>query len=319
MTEEVIETAPIEEERQSMAEQAINVIPKENVTPQSSEISAIEQEARNMGWTPKEEFSGDPEIWVDAKEYVARKPLYNQLRNARREAKDNKETMKKFVELIQKQSEMSIDRDKQKIEQERVQAIESGDVNAVKSFDQQMQQLEDQKKAYNELLNQSSSEQISYDSAPQSQSSVDPAAYNFAERNRSWFVRGDGLGAPMTPLNVAMTSYAQQIEGQLSQNHPEWTYPQVLSEVERNVKATFPDNFGGQKVNKTTVETNIGARPMNFKSKEAGLADLSQKEQQVIREMARAAGVKKEDMEKWTKRYIDGLKKTGYPFQPKED
>ena len=33
---------------------------------------AVEQQARELGWAPKEEFKGDPEKWVDAHTYVER-------------------------------------------------------------------------------------------------------------------------------------------------------------------------------------------------------------------------------------------------------
>jgi len=34
--------------------------------------SDVEQEARNLGWRPKEEFQGNPDQWVDADEFVER-------------------------------------------------------------------------------------------------------------------------------------------------------------------------------------------------------------------------------------------------------
>lgn len=36
------------------------------------ENQQIEVEARRQGWRPKEEFSGDPSVWVDAKQFVER-------------------------------------------------------------------------------------------------------------------------------------------------------------------------------------------------------------------------------------------------------
>lgn len=35
-------------------------------------MSEIEQQAKEMGWRPKEQFKGDPDKWVDAEEYVER-------------------------------------------------------------------------------------------------------------------------------------------------------------------------------------------------------------------------------------------------------
>lgn len=39
---------------------------------ESQTPEAVEQEARNMGWVPQEDFRGNPDHWVDAEEFVLR-------------------------------------------------------------------------------------------------------------------------------------------------------------------------------------------------------------------------------------------------------
>ena len=34
----------------------------------------VEDEAKDMGWRPQEEFSGDESKWIEAREFVERKP-----------------------------------------------------------------------------------------------------------------------------------------------------------------------------------------------------------------------------------------------------
>lgn len=46
-----------------------------------TEVADHETKAREMGWTPKEEFKGDPDKWVDAKDWVERAPLYDNKQN----------------------------------------------------------------------------------------------------------------------------------------------------------------------------------------------------------------------------------------------
>jgi hypothetical protein len=43
-----------------------------SVDNQELEGQEVEVTAKNMGWTPKEEFKGNPDHWVDAEEYVER-------------------------------------------------------------------------------------------------------------------------------------------------------------------------------------------------------------------------------------------------------
>ena len=35
-------------------------------------MEEIEQKAKAMGWSPQEEFRGDPDKWIDAAKFVAR-------------------------------------------------------------------------------------------------------------------------------------------------------------------------------------------------------------------------------------------------------
>ena len=58
----------------------------------NNEPNPVETKAREKGWKPLEEFDGDPETFVPAKEYVEREPLYKALHKANREIKKMKET-----------------------------------------------------------------------------------------------------------------------------------------------------------------------------------------------------------------------------------
>jgi len=48
----------------------------------------LADKARASGWRPKEEFEGDPDEWVDAGEFVRRKPLFDQIHNLKKQAKE---------------------------------------------------------------------------------------------------------------------------------------------------------------------------------------------------------------------------------------
>ena len=45
----------------------------------------VEATARTQGWKPKEEFTGDPALWVDAKEFVGRAPLFDKIKGQSKE------------------------------------------------------------------------------------------------------------------------------------------------------------------------------------------------------------------------------------------
>src|SRR3990172_4739307 len=58
------------------------------VTPDSAEASA-----RAQGWKPKEEFTGDPALWVDAKEFVGRAPLFDKIKTQSKDLKEIRKTV----------------------------------------------------------------------------------------------------------------------------------------------------------------------------------------------------------------------------------
>ena len=67
----------------------------ENNTPDNTEqkpveYSKIELEAMEMGWRPKEEFNGEEDDFIDAKEFVRRKPLFDKIDSTTRELKQFK-------------------------------------------------------------------------------------------------------------------------------------------------------------------------------------------------------------------------------------
>ena len=53
----------------------------QNLEQEAPELSPIEQKAIQMGWRPKEQFEGDEEEFIDAKEFVRRQPLFDRIEN----------------------------------------------------------------------------------------------------------------------------------------------------------------------------------------------------------------------------------------------
>ena len=251
--------------------------------------SDIENEALGMGWTPKDQFQGDQSRWVNAKEFVGRKPIYDQIQKERKNSRKFENQLKGLTDLLKKQTERTLQKDEQSIVNQRRSAIESGDVEAVNSFDEQMQQISKQKEEIINLGNESSNANDSYD--VKQVEYIDPATIDFSERHKNWLVKKDGTGAPMTAQNMAMTTYVQILDSQLSTQHPTWTAPQILSEIERNLKKQYPQHFGVQQYNSTNVESNSGVRSMQ----------------------------QKKDIAKWTQDYTDKIVESGAVYRSRNN
>ena len=60
------------------------------------ELTPIEQKAMEMGWRPKTEFEGEEDDFIDAKEFVRRKPLFDKIETQSRELKN----VRKAIEAL---------------------------------------------------------------------------------------------------------------------------------------------------------------------------------------------------------------------------
>ena len=58
----------------------LNDAPVETNTPESTpQVDSYEDEARNQGWKPKDEYEGDPTKWRPAKDFVERGELFGKI------------------------------------------------------------------------------------------------------------------------------------------------------------------------------------------------------------------------------------------------
>lgn len=113
---------------------------QEPAQQQSSERD-YESEARDMGWRPKDEWTGKPEHWKDAKTYVEFDVVANRLTKAEREFNERLAKIEKAnsrtIEKLQAQHAKEV----AELAATRREAIKSGDVDAVEALDQQIADL----------------------------------------------------------------------------------------------------------------------------------------------------------------------------------
>jgi hypothetical protein len=177
-----------------------------------AEIDYAEQ-ARNDGWVPKDEFKGDPVLWVDAKEWISRGPLLHKISSQGKELKNMAKTNNAMAEMLQNLTERLDKERTDKILSNKKEAIEQGDVAAVEHYE----------KEYNEIID-NAAKITKIPSAP----SMDAETEDFVQRNSNWF--ND------KPENLALTAYAKQIETELMNTRPELTLKARLLATENIVK-----------------------------------------------------------------------------------
>jgi len=63
-----------------------------------TKVDPYEDQAREQGWRPKEEFEGDPEKWKPAKEFVDRGELFQKIDGLGKELKETRKALKMLQE-----------------------------------------------------------------------------------------------------------------------------------------------------------------------------------------------------------------------------
>ena len=73
---------------------------QEEPTQDQPELT-VEDKAREMGWSPKEDFEGDESKWVSAETFVARKPLFDKIESQSKYIKSVEKSTRQTQEALQ--------------------------------------------------------------------------------------------------------------------------------------------------------------------------------------------------------------------------
>lgn len=176
------------------------------------------EKAKASGWRPKEEFEGDPDQWVDAGEFVRRKPLFDQLHTLKKQLSAAEKQQQQLAEFAANASKRARAEALAEIEAQKQQAFEAGN--------------------YKEFNEAQLREKAIYDATPRDEQPQVPAApeippevQDFAKRNERWFEK-----------DRAMTAYAVDMAREYIEVGGK-TREEALKLVEADVKREFAHKF----------------------------------------------------------------------------
>jgi hypothetical protein len=243
-----------------------------------------EGEAKGMGWNP--DYDGDD--GVDAREYVLRKPLFDELRKVRKKARelDNALVMQRQVQerLIEAQKR-NHEKEIAELQAAKMQAVQDSDVQKVTDIEGKIKDLEGQTP-----------------DIPQ-QAQPDPAFTKWLDDNR-WYEDDDD-----------MQLYADAMANKIQQGNKNLSPHQVLNEVTTSVMKTFPHKFKNPNREKAqSVESNSPSRS----SKKEDDTTLSPEQKRIARTQwnagffgAPTSKGGKVSFKEGLKAYADELRKAG--------
>lgn len=185
---------------------------------QVPELSPVEQRALEMGWKPRSEFDGDESDFVDAKEFVGRKPLFEKLSQQSRKIKNLENAFGALQTHYTTVKETEYNRALAALKAERKTAVSEGDGDKWEALDEEIKTLEAQAESMKTLREQPVAEQPAH-----------PALQTWLAQN------------PWYTSNSYMRAFAEEKGTQL---HRSGMAPEeVLKEVTKLVKKEFPNKF----------------------------------------------------------------------------
>lgn len=205
-------------EEDAKKEELPETIPEESLgNEHQEEPNEVEVQASEKGWVPKEKYQGDPEAWVDAKEFISRGPLYDALHSANRKIKSLQETMDAFKEHHNKVETRAREKALAELKDQLKVASEERDIGAALEIKDKITSLS------------------------QEATEVQPnTVFNTWVESNQWYKTDNKL-----------KTFATGIGFGLAQENPSWSVEQVYNEVTKIVKEEFPEKFN-KKPNKVT-------------------------------------------------------------------
>ena len=196
-----------------------------NEQVQTPEVNPVEQKAREMGWRPQEEWEGEPGEWIDAKEFVGRKPLYDEQQRIKRELRDTQKALNALKSHHERVRDVEYKRAIEALKQEKARALEDGDTKKLVDIDEQIIDLKAEEKA---------SKQAPVSNQPH------PNFIRWVEKN-SWYAQDAELRAEADEIGIGH-----------AMAHPEKTPDEVLEYVENKIKARIKNQ---NKARPSSVDT----------------------------------------------------------------
>jgi hypothetical protein len=250
---------------------------EKEVTPESTAPSAVEQKALDMGWRPKSEFEGDEEDFIDATEFVRRKPLFEKIDNVGKELRETKKALKALQAHHEKVKEAEFQHALKSLRAEKKEALEAGDADRLIEIDDQ---IADAKAAEVLARNQSVREAA----APH------PNFVQWASRN------------PWYKTNAELTVVADQIGTAYAASNPDTSPDDVLLYVEKRVRKLYPENFTNPNKSRPSAVEGGTSTPSKKPADDSSNYPLTEDERRVMMTFVRQGVMTKEQ-------YIEDLKK----------
>lgn len=235
---------------------------EENIVGDVPEVNQAEQDARQFGWVPEDEFKGNPDDWRDAETFLKRgKEINGFLRKDFQKVQEKlaardleiaeiREAMEEFRKYHNETEARTYKRALEDLKKQKIEAIEQGDGERVLEIEDNIDAIKEAqtKPAPKETATQSGPSQKDY--------------FDWAKTN-TWYVTDPELKAVAELYGQELNTFNPELKGRA-----------FLDEITKQVKENFPEKFENKNRQFGTVgSSSDGRAPGGLKNKR-GYNDL---------------------------------------------
>lgn len=233
--------------------------------------------ALSGGWRPEDEWEGNPEDWVDYREFNVRGELMGRiqeqsgvLNSYKKQLDEQRQALKDMAKLQDTIAEREYNKLMKQLKNAKAEAIESSDGEAVTEIDEQIDNLKSQREGARKELDEETQE-----AERQLDNGVPPEIQDWiADSRNSWY-----------STDSFLQTVAHGLAAKISEKNPDWTPLQVVHQMEKDIRKELPHKF------ERTSPVDDGGGDGRARSNSGGRArtrkftDLSQEEQAVAKRL----------------------------------
>lgn len=203
---------------------------EENKQEEKVEVPEMEQRALSMGWRPKDEWAGAEDDFIDAKEFVRRKPLFDRIDQTTKRLKTVEETLGNLAQHHQRVKEVEYQRAYKTLRDEKRVALKEGDTVKALEYEDQM-----------DVLTQERQEELT---ATQNQAAIDAQRaasgptqdfQNWVKTNQ-WYLQDEDMHDFADGAAAAFIQRAKTKGTQLTEQ-------EVFNYVKDKITRAYPEKF----------------------------------------------------------------------------
>lgn len=246
------------------------------------QYTVSEQQAMATGWKPKDQWDGDPDDWVPARQYIKNGELFGRINSYKNKIVNLEKTVGELVKHNEKIYETGYKDAIDTLKQERKQALREGDTERVLELEERAEALQQEYEEKKQDFKQS---------VQTPQVATNPIFDEWLANN-PWYEQDAALHGYADGEARTLVE-ASQRAGKVVD------YDKLLVEVSRKVRDKFPEKFGMREKMPSAVTK--GDEPTTRRASSSDNYKLTPMEEEIFKTLEKS-GLTKE-------KYVEDLKK----------